>query len=581
MSKPLSAATQAQHARDESIRQAAREVYAAPHGGKGDVARAWTERLGYKSLQSLYSEFERRGLKPASVARRRRSDAGATSLDLQEATKIAALAKKATRDNGKRLLSIEGAVDMLRINGEIRAERIDMNTGEVRALHASTIARALKLHGMHADQLATPTRHTALASLHPNHVWQMDFSICVLFYLATGEGLQVMEERVFNKNKPKNLARVERDRVQRITVVDHASGAFALTYAFGAESALNAMDAFIWATQPKAGHAVQGVCYVLYTDQGPAFKSGAWDSLMRRLMIKHIRHAPGNARATGSVEVHNNIIERQFESSLCIGAPVRSLAELNDRALKWQCWHQATKLHSRHGLTRFAAWDRIAPEQLRVAPSAEIMRALPTGKVERRQFRGDETIAWAGRTYNLKGIDGLTEHLRVKEMIEIATNPYRPDHIIITRELADGGEQHFMVAPDAQSEWNFGSGAAVIGERYKAPAFGPQEHAEKAIAAIDLSALKPTALVDAHALPEREAKVGTALSVPISFTAHRERLSHFTAAKQLREILGADAWNAELFARFTRLYPDSVFEDELADVAARLSTAGGLRIVAS
>jgi len=117
----------------------------------------------------------------------------------------------------------------LRANGEIRAEFIDPATGELRPLSDSAISRALKAYALHPEQLLRPSAHTELKSLHPNHVWQIDASLCVLYYLdarnARETGLQVMDADKFYKNKPAALKRVEADRVWSYEVTDHYSGA--------------------------------------------------------------------------------------------------------------------------------------------------------------------------------------------------------------------------------------------------------------------------------------------------------------------------------------------------------------------
>ena len=578
----ISLVNQSIHARQELVRVAAGEIYGAMHGKKTVVANDFAARLGV-TLPTLYKEIERMGLRPADAVRKRRSDAGVVSLDTAEALKIAALIKQGTRANGKRIASVGDVVDVLRANGEIAARRIDRATGEVVELSHSAIHRALRAHGAHADQLNAPRKHTALASLHPNHVWEMDFSVCVLFYLASTSGLQVMDEAVFNKNKPKNLTRVERDRVQRVLIVDHTTGAFVLRYLLGAETALNAIDAFIWATQPKDNHVMHGVPLILYTDQGPGFKSAPFDTLMRRLMVRHIRHEAGNARATGSVEVHNNIIERSFESMLRTGEPVQSLLELNARAEIFQAFYQTRRVHSRHNMTRFDAWAKIESSQLRLAPAEDVMRALPTSQGERRQFRGDSTVAWSGRVYDLKNIPGLTDTLRVGEFIEVFTNPYTPNDIVIVRELPDKTEQQFLVSPQAQNGWKFSSAHAIIGEQYKSQADGPQEAVQKAIdetmSADRIRALNPTAHMNARDLPEIAAQ-GSAVSTSVIFAPPTRQLSITEAARALREIMGVDVWTKDHYATLERIYPDGVLESELDQALTRITTRNGLRVIA-
>src|SRR5690625_6836752 len=87
------------------------------------------------------------------------------------------------RANGKRLASIENALEVLRSNNMVRAERVDISTGEVLPLSVSAVSRGLTRHGLHPDQLNQPSPKVQMSSRHPNHVWQIDPSLCVLYYL--------------------------------------------------------------------------------------------------------------------------------------------------------------------------------------------------------------------------------------------------------------------------------------------------------------------------------------------------------------------------------------------------------------
>ena len=118
---------------------------------------------------------------------------------------------------------------------------------------------------MHPDQLLQPAPVTALQSLHPNHVWEVDASQCVLFYLprmGKDTGLRLMNAEEFYKNKPKNLEKVVNDRVWRYVVSDHFSGCLFVWYVFGGENSENLCEAFIQATQLKADRLAEPFCGV-------------------------------------------------------------------------------------------------------------------------------------------------------------------------------------------------------------------------------------------------------------------------------------------------------------------------------
>ena len=185
-----------------SVAQAARN---AGHGGKGAIYAAACRELGI-SRATLLKKIKQTTVMPQ---RKRRSDAGQSALSRDEAMLISALLMESTRKNGKRLYSVADAIEALRANNMIHAEFLDIDSGELRPLSESTISRALRTYGLHPDQLLAPAPVSELASQHPNHVWQIDASLCVLYYLkpsteTRANGLRVMDHTEFYKNKPKN-----------------------------------------------------------------------------------------------------------------------------------------------------------------------------------------------------------------------------------------------------------------------------------------------------------------------------------------------------------------------------------------
>ena len=156
---------------------------------------------------------------------------------------IAAVLLEHMRKNGKMLKSVEAAVEVLRANNMIEALRINAATGEVSPLSISTIRKALRNYRLHPEQLLAPAPAMSLRSLHPNHVWQIDASRCVLFYLPRASkgdsGLRIMDHTDFYKNKPANVIKVINESLWRYVVTDHTSGWNYSTYVTGGENATN------------------------------------------------------------------------------------------------------------------------------------------------------------------------------------------------------------------------------------------------------------------------------------------------------------------------------------------------------
>lgn len=568
----------------------------APRGGKQAVYDAACAELGL-SLPTLYRHLEKVTVKKE---RKQRSDAGDVSLSREEALAISALLTTSHRKTGKRLLSIGQAVDMLRANGEIRAEYTDAATGEVKQLSESAIARALRAYAVHPDQLNRAAPAVELKSLHPNHVWQIDASMCVLYYLKARtekeSGLQVMDRDKFYKNKPANLKSIEADRVWSYEATDHNSGAIMVNYVMGAESGTNLAESFIQFIQKREGDPLHGVPFILMMDMGSANTSGLFTNLARRLQVKLLPHAPGNARATGQVENARNIIERSFESSLRL-APVADLAALNAQAQRWARWYNGNKVHSRHGKTRYDQWMTIATEQLRIAPPPAVCFELLSHTPESRKVTEFLTVSFKGREFDVSSVP----QVMVGEKLDITLNPYALDAALVVLQGNDGNELLHSVPEVQRDDAGFAEGANVIGEGYASRAdtvletnrkevkrlaydSTTDEEADakaKAGATPFASRIDPFKVIDQAPertyLPKRGAELVTTTTTASTPVPARV-LTPFEASAWLRNA-GVDMDRTKA-GQVRAWFPDGVPEDQLADLQARLTVRTGLRVVA-
>ena len=578
------------------LAQVLQAAQSAPRGGKRAIYAAACTELGM-STATLHRHLGKITVKPE---RKQRSDAGDVSLTRDEAVAISAALMTSHRKTNKRLMSIGQAVDVMRANGEVRAERADPATGELVPLSDSAIARALRHYNLHPDQLNRPTPAVELKSLHPNHVWQVDASLCVLYYLnartAAESGLQVMDRDKFYKNKPANLKRIESDRVWSYELTDHYSGCIFVNYVMGAESGTNLAESFIAAIQLRDGDPFHGVPFMLMMDMGSANTSGLFANLARRLQVKTIAHAPGNARATGQVEKARDLIERSFESGLRL-RPVADLAELNAQAQRWARWFNATKVHSRHGKTRYDAWMTIAAEQLRVAPPVDMCQALLTETPESRKVTDTLTVSYKGREFDVRSVPNVM----VGEKLNITLNPWVLNAAMVVDTDADGNEVLHSIPLVVRNDAGFREDGNTIGEDWARPADTQLEANRK-----EVDRFAYDATTDAEAEAKRKAKAvpfggridpgkvidqapertflprrGTDLapSITTSRTAAPARvLTPFEASAELVR-LGV-TMSRETSAQVRAWYPDGVPEDQLQDLQARLTVRSGLRVVA-
>ncbi|EHK0211136.1 DDE-type integrase/transposase/recombinase [Salmonella enterica] len=437
----------------------------AGHGRKEAIYKTACEELRM-SRATLLKKLK--AFQPAAQ-RKQRADAGCSALTREEALVISGTWLESRRNNDKRLYSLESVVKALRTNGMIMAGRTDEETGEFFPLSIDAISRALRSYRLHYDQLQNPAPSLELASKHPNHVWQIDASICVLYYLKNpgkkvkgDTGLRVMDRDTFYKNKPKNLDRIVNDRVWSFELIDHTTNWIYVEYRFGGESAENFLSVMINAMQERGGADVlHGVPSILYTDPGSALVSASMLNMCRALGIRCLQHKARNARATGAVEKARDIIECDFEAGLRF-CRVETVEELNRYVRLWRMSYNRNHIHSRYGMSRTESWLRITPEQLIKAPPVDICRELAVAAPEERTVTSKLRVSFRGQEFSVESVPGAC----VGDKLQITRNPWHENEarVIVTDE--DGFEQYLPVYAVEKDEWGYAVNAPVIGERY-------------------------------------------------------------------------------------------------------------------
>ena len=133
--------------------------------------------------------------------RKQRADAGTSSVGRDEALLVAATLMHGGRLNGKQNAALSDVAEVLREGGMARLERTHAETGEIVPVSNTTVARALKSYGLHLNQIRLPSPHQPLKSLHPNEVWQVDASVCLVFYLPDNRvGMCTLKDAEHYKN---------------------------------------------------------------------------------------------------------------------------------------------------------------------------------------------------------------------------------------------------------------------------------------------------------------------------------------------------------------------------------------------
>lgn len=551
----------------------------AAHGERGRLLQDGAAALGL-SVAATYRRLAEIGFESG---RKPRADRGRSSLPDAEAERLGALLMNSVRANGKRTMSIKTAAEILRANGQLS---VDMDPG--------TIAKALRKRGMHPDQVGADSPHVHQKSLHPNHVWQIDASVCVLYYLDK-RGVAVASEREFYKNKPQNLKRIERERVIRYVATDHFSGALYVEYFHGAESSENLYRFFANAISRRdhAGDPFHGVPLTLVLDRGSASEAHMFRTLLERLDVRQLTHLPGNPRAKGSVERAHDLVERNFESRLGVGMRVTDLAQLNHYAQAWCRTFCGNEVHTRHGHTRYGLWQTIRPEQLRIAPPRELLDDLLATKPVSVKVRRDLTVSYAlkrgagSHTYSVKTLPDV----RVGDLITVCVNPYRAPSILALTRDADGREVRTELEPLARDAAGFFEDAAVIGEEIRTARDTTPDVERKRMLmdAYGVDTVRDAEAARKKRKPAFEGQVdaldyltreegtvafmqrrGTALPIEAP-RVEAQPLTAAQCAKRLREA-GVEM-NRERYAVLTDDYPQGVSEEAFADLVRRWSVS--------
>lgn len=561
----------------------ARRIDAAPHGETEPIVQGVMDFLGW-SRATVYSRLKKEV--GWSSGRKTRADKGSTCVPVGQLEMLAAMKREGVRKNGKRTLATSTGTSIMIANDH----DLPVSNGQLNKL-----MRARKLD---LDTQAKADAPGHLKSLHPNHVHQVDPSLCVLYYLRGKQA--IMEADAFYKNKLDNYAKVKL-KVWRYVLYDHTSATLAVKYYEAAGENPGILFEFLmWAWGRQPGREFHGVPKILVWDKGSANTAAAIKNLLVSLEVQAIEHAPGKARVKGGVENGNNLVETKFESRLKF-EPVDSCEQLNAAALHWQNAFNADLIVRddcrlrRRGLepiARYHLWRRITAEQLRILPPLEVCQPLLAGKEIERTVGRDLTITFKHpaaaltRPYKVDGLDGLCagDKVMVRPLL------IGGDCAIQIKVTRYDGEDvyHRLEAEAAPDAHGFGQDWPVWGEAYKATADTAADQAAKrmdaqAFPGQDANKARqkqavPFGGLNAHshlagiyqpsALPRR----GSEINVPIRAHVEAQPMSHAEAAGLLMRLV--PDWSRDRMRQLKTGWPDGVFESDLESVAAVLRESG-------
>lgn len=363
--------------------QLADQLRTLPHGGRRQAVEAYAGRYGW-SEQRVYTYLGRVGY---DTGRKKRADAGATRLPTDTLNFIAASKQASVRANGKTTKPTGVAMNIADASGML------VNVSR------SSVNRLLRERKLDTQAQAQARNTITLRSLFPNHLHEIDPSLCLVYYL--GGKQQVMDEREFYKNKLDKAAKIK-FKVWRYTRWDSASGSLDVRYYEAAgETQANLFEflLYTWGEQIDENGEVlrlsHGRPWHLLWDKGSANIAHGIQHLLDALGVKHETHATHHAWAKGGVESGNRIVETHFESRLR-DEPVDNVEQLNEAAQRWVRDYNANAIKhvdcrvrraSGEPMVRDDLWHLIQPEQLVKMPSREVCAWFMTAREETRQVR--------------------------------------------------------------------------------------------------------------------------------------------------------------------------------------------------
>lgn len=587
-----------------------RQLEAAAHGQGGKLIDDFSALHG-RSKQTVWRWLGT--FAGYQTGRKKRTDAGTTKLPEESLVFIAASKNLSVRANGKATKPTCVAMNIADANG------LEVNVG------ASQINRILRRRKLDTKSQANARNHTQMRSLYPNHVHQIDPSLCLIYYV--GKRQLMMTEAEFNKNKPAAMDKVKL-KVWRYVRYDHASGSLDVRYFEAAGENQRSLFEFLlwtWGEQPQ--RLSYGIPKLLLWDKGSANTSAGIKRLLDALGVRHETHATHHAWVKGGVENGNRIVEMHFESRLR-DQPVNCVEELNASAELWVRDYNANAIkhvdsrvqrESGEKLVRDELWQMIlrTPNALIKLPERKVCAWFLTGVETTRQVRNG-LITYVhpelegSRTYDLSQ---WAEFYSQKDKVKVSPLLLAEGEIRV--EIEQLGKEPLVVQVGPVKDFDsFGRmmSGVVIGEEMRSAKHTLAEQAAKDIAKAAYGDVNLDEAEDmlrknvrpfqqfndgkgvvAHShlgqgeLPKRLLPTAKELDTPAVAAAmgnklELSRMSSVVMMRWMADRLGSEWDAATMNPELQRRFPDGATEDDLklvlADLAAGRTASGKARLQA-
>ena len=384
--------------------------------------------------------------------RTRRADAGTSSLDEAVLTKAAGILGIGVNKKGRCTITERTCYELLVREGDVDPSRCSY----------ATFARVLRQQHRSRVHVTAPAPAVHQVYERPNHVWFLDYSICLHWKMDSGRlTIDPDAARNLNANKLDKLAE-KRQYVWRYLGVDAFSGSwFVYYYLTTGEIWSNVVDFLFRMMHAKArpDFPLHGIPKRIIFDQGSANKKHEVVNLLEGLGVDVHHHKTGNAKASGTVERRHRGVEEDFEGLLTLEKP-GSMEELNRLAEGVSARLQLTRPLVRNGVTGpppSQRWLTIRDDQIIEAPDWSVFEQLATSKRRRatvdryndiradgRRWHVDDPEVFPGQKLDFRVTPLLAEGIRVwdEQGRELAVHEYRINKA--TGDILEGQRVHFV-----------------------------------------------------------------------------------------------------------------------------------------
>jgi len=545
---------------------------APDRGERGRIIKDLCSFTGW-GKDKVYKELKNAGY---DSGRRKRKDSGGTRVSEEALRDLGAYLKTGIRANGKIVIDIPTARQVLQSNGV----EFGVSNGRLGTL--------LRDRGIDIKTQKQPTPYVKMRSLYPNQLHQVDPSVCLVYYLPRG-GQKIIDEREVYKNKPWLVGK-EDLKVWRYVLTDHYSGSICVKYYQSAgEKQIVLWDflLYAWGKKEDPYYQFHGVPELLTWDKGSANMSKAITNAVKGLRIETFTHAVGNPRAKGQVEGGNKLVERLFESRLK-AEPVMGLDELNKAVEGWCASYNADIIEGysaklkRAEKSRLDLWQTIPFDKLHELP--EGARELLVDNPVKRQVSPSLSVSFVhpltkvSMEYSVGGLPGIRPGLKVdvQPVLMDAGGILRVNYTYMGEEISE------ELLPLEKDEAGFLVDAPVWGESFKRNPDTAVQTAGKELEKVIGESKIPFAdfnegrgLAAVSAITRRKTNIqpvprtGTAIKGP---EAPQLIITSVEAAFRLRSRLGY--WEPEYLKLIRGMYPNGVPERDLSKIE-EIITEGG------